>query len=268
PTAMGAVAGEHPMYSMALVRVDGELNAVLDQLTNALSGVATVNTPDVEISESLVETFGFDAITVVLGGFAAIALLVMMLVINNTFSVLVAQRTKEYALQRVLGATRGQIRKSVLAETLIIGAIGSVLGIAAAMGLIFGLILLAQNWVDRATFGLDANLVWVGVIGVVITVAAGWLPAARAMRVSPLEAMRPVAAVTVESKAGIVRLLLGAVLFIGGATVMVNVAKDGNIGLAIVAGAVSFLGVLLLSILFVPAAAYGLGWITRATGVP
>ena len=110
-TAMGAVAGEHPMYSMALVRVDGELNAVLDQLTNALSGVATVNTPDVEISESLVDTFGFDAITVVLGGFAAIALLVMMLVINNTFSVLVAQRTKEYALQRVLGATRGQIRK-------------------------------------------------------------------------------------------------------------------------------------------------------------
>src|SRR5699024_9306770 len=81
-------------------------------------------------------------------------------------------------------------------------------------------------------------------------------------------AMRPVAAVTVESKAGIVRLLLGAVLFIGGATVMVNFAKDGNIGLAIVAGAVSFLGVLLLSILFVPAAAYGLGWITRATGVP
>src|SRR5690625_6251435 len=59
---------------------------------------------------------GFDAITVVLGGFSAIALLVMMLVINNTFSVLVAQRTRQYALQRVLGATRGQIRKAVLAE--------------------------------------------------------------------------------------------------------------------------------------------------------
>src|SRR5699024_6686069 len=154
PTAMGAVAGEHPMYSMALVRVDGELNAVLDQLTNALSGVATVNTPDVEISESLVETFGFDAITVVLGGFVAIALLVMMLVINNTFSVLVAQRTKEYALQRVLGATRGQIRKAVLAESVLIGLIGSVVGILAAVGLMFGLLALARNWMAGATFGM------------------------------------------------------------------------------------------------------------------
>ncbi len=268
PEALSAFAGEHPMYSMGLVRVDGEVDAVLEQLTNALSGVATVNTPDVEISESLVDTFGFDAITVALGGFAAIALLVMMMVINNTFLVLVAQRTKEYALQRVLGATRGQIRKSVLAETLMIGLIGSTLGIAAAMGLIFGLILVAQNWVDRATFAIDANLVWVGVVGVIITVIAGWLPAGRAMRVSPLEAMRPVAAMTVESKAGRIRLFFGALLFIGGATVMVIFARHGEVGLAIVAGAVSFIGVLLLSVLFVPAAAYGLGWITRATWVP
>src|SRR5699024_11636130 len=62
-------------------------------------------------------------ICVVLGGFSAIALLVMMLVINNTFSVLVAQRTRQYALQRVLGATRGQIRKAVLAESVLIGPI-------------------------------------------------------------------------------------------------------------------------------------------------
>ena len=136
------------------------------------------------------------------------------------------------------------------------------------MGLIFGLILVAQHWVDRAPFAIDANLVWVGVVGVIITVIAGWLPAGRAMRVSPLEAMRPVAAMTVESKAGRIRLVFGALLFIGGATVMVIFARHGEVGLAIVAGAVSFIGVLLLSVLFVPAAAYGLGWITRATGVP
>src|SRR5699024_6153577 len=96
-SAMTSFEGDDPMYSTALVRVDGDLATVLEALQTELSDVATVNTPDVQISETLIDTLGFDAITVVLGGFAGIALLVMMLVINNTFSVLVAQRTRQYA---------------------------------------------------------------------------------------------------------------------------------------------------------------------------
>ena len=267
PEALSALTGEDPMYSMSLVRVDGDLHTVLQRLTNALSGVATVNTPDVQISESLIDTLGFDAITVVLGGFAAIALLVMMLVINNTFSVLVAQRTRQYALQRVVGATRGQIRKAVLAETLLIGVIGSVIGIAAAIGLIFGLILLAQNWVARATFAIDITILWVLLAGVLITLVAAWVPAAKAMRVSPLAAMRPVPAATVDSRAGKIRLVVGAMAALGGTAVMLSYAFQGDIAIAILGGAVSFVGVLMLGVLFVPATVYGLGWLLRPTGV-
>src|SRR5699024_9942867 len=132
PTVVGAVtayvtastltelAGETPGYGMALVRVDGNTDQVLADIQQRLEAAGvrvTLDTPDVQISEQLIDMLGFDAITVVLGGFSAIALLVMMLVIANTFSVLVAQRTRQYALQRVLGATRGQIRRNVLAES-------------------------------------------------------------------------------------------------------------------------------------------------------
>src|SRR5690625_3949010 len=271
PATLAEIAGGSMYHDMALLRVDGDVDQVLDDVQHALdaAGVpATVNTPDVQISEQLVDQLGFDAIGVVMGGFAAIALLVMMLVINNTFSVLVAQRTRQYALQRVLGATRGQVRKSVLAESLLIGLIGSLIGIAAAVGLIFGLLALARNWMTGATFGIDASIIWVLVAGVVITMVASWIPASQAMRVSPLEAMRPVPAATLGSKAGTFRLILGALLFIIGTTALVWFALNGLILAAIAAGAVSFIGVLALGVLFVPSAVYGLGWLPRSTGIP
>lgn len=271
PDGLAELAADDPTYSMALLRADGDLDQIINDVQNALdaAGVpATVNTPDVQISEQLVDMLGFDAIAVVLGGFSAIALLVMMLVINNTFSVLVAQRTRQYALQRVLGATRGQIRKGVLAETLLIGLIGSLIGIGLAIGLMFGLIAIAQRWMAGATFGIDASILWVLAAGVVITVVAAWFPASQAMRVSPLEALRPVPAATLGSKAGTFRLILGALLFVVGTAALVFFALAGNIGLAILAGAVSFIGVLTLGVLFVPGAVFSLGWLTRATGIP
>lgn len=268
PEALSDLAGDDPMFGTALVRTTGDPTQVLEHMTGALDGVATVNTPDVEIAESMVDTFGFDAISIVLGGFAAIALLVMMLVINNTFSVLVAQRTRQYALQRVLGATRGQLRKAVLAETLLIGLIGSVLGVLAASGLIAGLLSLARRWVPRATFAFDSAIGWVILAGVLITVVAAWLPAAHAMRVSPLAAMRPVPDVTAASKSGVWRMVLGGLAFAAGSTIMIVFALRGAVGFAILGGALSFIGALLLTTLFVPATVYGLGWLIRGTGVP
>ncbi|GAA2027025.1 FtsX-like permease family protein [Yaniella flava] len=271
PDALTEFTAEMPTYTTALLRVDGDIDQVMIEVQNALDAAgipATVNTPDVQISEELVDTLGFDAIGVVLGGFSAIALLVMMLVINNTFSVLVAQRTRQYALQRVLGATRGQIRKGVLAETLLVGLIGSIIGIGLAVGLMFGLIALAQQWMAGATFGIEPNILWVLLAGVVITVLAAWMPASQAMRVSPLEAMRPVPAATLGSKAGALRLALGALMLIVGTTALIWFAFEGLIGAAILAGAISFIGVLTVGVLFVPGAVYGLGWLTRITGVP
>lgn len=268
---LGELGGDSPTYDTALLRVDGDIDQVITDIQQALNATgvpATVNTPDVQISEQLVDMMGFDAITVVLGGFSAIALLVMMLVINNTFSVLVAQRTRQYALQRVLGATRGQIRKGVLAESVLIGLIGSITGIALAIGLIFGLLALARQWMSGATFGMDLSILWVLLAGVVITVVASWLPASQAMRVSPLEAMRPVPASTMGSKAGKLRLVLGSLMLLAGGAALVFFAAAGLVGMAIVAGAVSFIGVLALGVLFVPGAVYALGGLTRWTGIP
>lgn len=268
---LGELGGDSPTYDTALLRVDGDIDQVITDIQQALNATgvpATVNTPDVQISEQLVDMMGFDAITVVLGGFSAIALLVMMLVINNTFSVLVAQRTRQYALQRVLGATRGQIRKGVLAESVLIGLIGSITGIALAIGLIFGLLALAQQWMSGATFGVDLSILWVLLAGVVITVVASWLPASQAMRVSPLEAMRPVPASTMGSKAGKLRLVLGSLMLLAGGAALVFFAAAGLVGMAILAGAVSFIGVLALGVLFVPGAVYALGGLTRWTGIP
>lgn len=268
---LGELGGDSPTYDTALLRVDGDIDQVITDIQQALNAAgvpATVNTPDVQISEQLVDMMGFDAITVVLGGFSAIALLVMMLVINNTFSVLVAQRTRQYALQRVLGATRGQIRKGVLAESVLIGLIGSITGIALAIGLIFGLLALARQWMSGATFGMDLSILWVLLAGVVITVVASWLPASQAMRVSPLEAMRPVPASTMGSKAGKLRLVLGSLMLLAGGAALVFFAAAGLVGMAIVAGAVSFIGVLALGVLFVPGAVYALGGLTRWTGIP
>src|SRR5699024_3254654 len=146
--------------TMALLRVDGDIDQVRDAVQNALDAAgipATVNTPDVQISDELVDSLGFDAIGVVLGGFSAIALLVMMLVINNTFLVLVVQWPSQFDLLRVLGARRGSLRNAVLAEWVLIGLIWSVVGILAAVGLMSGLLALARNWTPGATFGMDAS---------------------------------------------------------------------------------------------------------------
>ena len=73
-------------------------------------------------------------------GFAGIAVLVGIFLIVNTFSMLIAQRTRELGLLRALGADRRQVRRSVLTEALLLGLVGSTLGLAAGIGLAAGLI--------------------------------------------------------------------------------------------------------------------------------
>lgn len=126
--------------------------------------------------------------------FAGVALLVGGFLIFNTFAVTVAQRSREFALLRTLGASRRQVLGSVLAETLVIGLIASALGIFGGLLLAPALRALMQS------FGLDLGstsvivaprTVIVGlVVGLVATVVSGIVPARRATRVEPVEAMR------------------------------------------------------------------------------
>jgi putative ABC transport system permease protein len=126
--------------------------------------------------------------------FAGVALLVGGFLIFNTFSVTVAQRTREFALLRTLGASRPQILRSVVAETVLIGLLASVVGVLAGLALAPGLRAM------MAAFGLDlpntgtvvaARTIIAGfAIGIVATVVSGFIPARRATRVEPVEAMR------------------------------------------------------------------------------
>jgi putative ABC transport system permease protein len=126
--------------------------------------------------------------------FAYVALVVGAFIIFNTFSITVAQRTREFGLLRTLGASRGQIRRSVIYEGLLLGTLGAVLGL-------FGGIALAPalNGLFKA-FGADLpnngtvvetrTIVVALAVGIGVTVLAGLPPAMRATRVPPLAAMR------------------------------------------------------------------------------
>ncbi|EMY36035.1 ABC transporter permease, partial [Arthrobacter crystallopoietes BAB-32] len=143
-------------------------------------GAATVNTP-AEQTKELVASFtgGTDQLTVVLLAFALVALLVCSLVVANTFSVLIAQRTRELALLRCIGADRKQIRGSVLVEALLVGAVSSAAGVLGAVGLLAGLIAWLQQQPDTgfAALAVTPLAVLAGAgTGILMTVLAALAP--------------------------------------------------------------------------------------------
>lgn len=125
--------------------------------------------------------------------FAGIGLVVATFLIVNTFAILVAQRSRELALFRALGASRGQVVRSVLLEAVAVGLVGSTIGLAAGAGLAGAITALLGR------FGMDLGgglppLGWTTVaaaygVGLVVTVAAALAPARRAGSVPPVVAM-------------------------------------------------------------------------------
>lgn len=164
--------------------------------------------------------------------FGLIALLVGTFIIANTFSMIVAQRTKEFALLRALGASRGQITRSVVFEAAIIGVIGSAVGVVAGIGLvaIIKAVLNGQGMPMGSSLGLSTSSVVVPIVlGTVVTVISAWAPARRAGAVKPVEAMR-----TTEQAAGSplkVRTIIGVLLIAVGAGLAVACTlMDGSTG--------------------------------------
>ncbi len=129
--------------------------------------------------------------------FAFIALFVGSFIIYNSFSILVAQRTKEMALMRAIGASRKQVTRSVLLEAGVVGLIASALGLAAGVGVAAGLkMLLSGIGIDipAGSVVLTSKTVIVSVIaGLGVSLASAVLPARRAAKVPPIAAMRDVA---------------------------------------------------------------------------
>jgi putative ABC transport system permease protein len=170
-----------------------------------------------ETQEALAEALGF--VTVFLLVFAGVALFVGAFIIFNTFSMLVAQRARELALLRAVGATRGQVTRSVLGESLLIGLVGSVAGLAVGIGLAAAMQALIGGQFGLELEGLPVTtrtVVATLLVGVLVTAVAAVLPARRASAIAPVAAMRdeqalPATAVRLRAVSGLALAAVGAV---------------------------------------------------------
>ncbi|MEU1252163.1 ABC transporter permease [Streptomyces chartreusis] len=207
---------------VSVTAADGVSDAKLKQdVAQALDGSYKVQTAKESADENRKDVGAFmDVIKYAMLGFAGIAFLVGIFLIINTFSMLVAQRTREIGLMRAIGSSRRQVNRSVLVEALLLGFIGSVLGVAAGVGIAVGLMkLMSMAGMNLSTDDLTVKVTTpvVGLIlGVVVTVLAAYLPARRAGKVSPMAALRD-AGTPADGKAGWVRALIGLVLTGAGA---------------------------------------------------
>ncbi|SEC86808.1 putative ABC transport system permease protein [Streptomyces sp. 3213] len=183
--------------SISVDAAKGVSDAVLKQRVAAAigsSGSYDIKTADEQAKSAAADLGGFlDVIKYVMLGFAGIAVLVGVFLIVNTFSMLIAQRTRELGLLRALGADRKQVRRSVLTEALLLGLVGSTLGLAAGIGLAVGLIkLMTAFGMNLKTTEMVVNWptpVAAYVVGVGVTFVAAYLPARRAATVSPMAAL-------------------------------------------------------------------------------
>jgi putative ABC transport system permease protein len=251
PVAQQLMLGQPGAYSYFDVQAapGSTPSAVRDELRTKLGDGFEVKT-GAEMARSITEQFTsvLDGLNKVLLGFGGVALFVGIFLILNIFSITVAQRTRELALARALGAGRRQMIASVLAEALVVGLIGAVLGLAAGVGVGWLLSTVAANMASLplAPIGVPLSAVIAAFgVGVVITMIAALLPALRASRVPPIAALqevatpdRPLTKLTVS----------GAAVTAGGAALMgYGLTGDGHLWPMLGGVMLAFIGVALLS---------------------
>ncbi|AXH96448.1 FtsX-like permease family protein [Ornithinimicrobium avium] len=214
-----------------------------------------------------------NVLAAILLGFGAVALATAAIVIANTFTITLAQRTGELALLRAVGATVGQVRRQVILEAVLLGVVASAAGVGLGLLGSWGLLALAGRLdlgIPMAS-GIAVTPLVVAVpllVGIVVTVLASLWPAVRATRVSPLAALRPVGPVGEGRRVGWVRLGTAVALVGLGTALMAYAATQRDILAGVVGGLVSFVGVLVAAVVVVPAAVRALGLAARLAGAP
>jgi putative ABC transport system permease protein len=206
--------------------------------------------------------------------FAFVALLVGSFIIVNTYSIILAQRSRELALLRCIGASQRQVLGSVLAEALVVGALASVVGLAVGVLVAIGLkAAFAATGADLPSTSLviESRTILVGLgVGILVTLIASLLPAIKATRVPPVAALRQEAAAV--PRVSWRRIALGALFTVAGIGLLLLglFAAQGNRLLNVATGAVVvFIGVGVLSPLIARPLAWLLGWpFARWAGQP
>lgn len=210
----------------------------------------------------------FDVFANVLWAFGAVAVVVGMITIANTFSITLAQRRRQIGLLRAVGASGGQVRARFFAEAALLGVVGALLGLALGIGLAAGL----TAWSTALFWGLALPWWQLGAavgIGVLATVIAAVVPIIRGSRVMPLEALQPALGADERRSWSVARVLVcGLLLVAGGATAALSLSIGGSNALliAIGAGALIASAVLFGGPLFVPSLLRATGALVRRFG--
>ena len=272
-----SAAGYRSMAGANLIYLkfkDGVTDAKLKSLQDTLSSGDTKNDPRVMTGQKLLEDYQksistvFTSISVVLGAFAALALLVSSFVISNTFAVLVGQRIRELALLRTLGARGGSLVRMLLIESITVGVVFSLIG--ALLTFPVGALVGANLTTIMISYSITPILVSV-LLCTIVTVLASLSPARSALRISPISAMSEHTNREV-SKPGKIGPIIGALFAIGGVVAVVaaldkatSVERDGNsaIFLGMLAALLLGIAVFLITPLVLPPLVRALGAVTR-----
>jgi putative ABC transport system permease protein len=243
---------------------------VVNQIKPLLGPSAQVRTGQAQAQQASKDTSGFlNIFQDFLLAFGGIALFVGSFVIANTLSITIAQRTRELATLRTLGATRRQVLRSVLVEAFVIGTLASIVGLLLGLLLAKGLnSLLVSFGIDlpqTSTVFKTRTIIVALAVGIIITMIAALRPALRATRVAPIAAARegallPPSRWAKYSTQGAAATIIGAfaLMLIG---LLVSGLSTGLRLLAVGVGAIAlFIGVSMLAPKLVPPLVKVLGW--------
>lgn len=225
-TAQAAFDAQGSLNAVYVQAAPGvNLGALQTRIERRLGGAFEVLTAEqaaIQTGRTVRQALGF--ITYALLGFAAIGVVVGAFIIFNTFTILVTQRTRELGLLRALGATGGQVVRSVVLEAFAVGvvasAVGLALGVVLGVGLLELLRALGLGLPDTTTVLQTRTIVVSLIVGVVVTVLASVLPAVRAARVPPVSAINDVPQ-TGRQRGFARRIVGGSIVVIAGVIALV-----------------------------------------------
>ncbi|WP_088321023.1 FtsX-like permease family protein [Kineosporia sp. R_H_3] len=241
--------------------------ALVERVRGVVPGLDVRTGQDFVSEQVLQQTRDVDILGRLVLGFTVIALLVSAIVIANTFTILLAQRARELALLRCVGASVRQLRRATRVEAAVLGLGASLAGVAVGVVVLVGGVAVAESAVGlleglRPVVG-PGSLVPPVLLGLLVTVGAAVLPTRRATRVAPLAALRPDTAAQVR-RTGRLRIAAAVLLGLaGGAALVVGLGLSQEIGLLVSAGGgvLLVLAVVLGSPVLVP-------FVTRLVGAP
>ncbi|WP_156727276.1 ABC transporter permease [Streptomyces apocyni] len=264
PVAQQLMMGEAGGFSG--VKIDAASGASVASVRSALTkelgaGFEVLTGKELAKKDSDASRGVLDLMGQVLLGFAAVAVLVGIFLIVNTFSIIIAQRIKELALLRALGASRRQMINSVLLESFVVGLVSSALGLAAGVGIgALGASLLSGSIDGLAVGSLQvpaSAVVTAFAVGILVTMMAALFPAMRAAKVAPIAVIR--ASATTDGK-GRKQTWTGGVLFgLGAVLLALSLFGDSGIGMMLVGVLLVFVGVALLAPLISKPSVWALG---------